>query len=280
MKGYCPFIYSTIMLIFVTVSLGRHIATEFTPSIIRTLNALVWDIQSMGHFILFYLSSVRSYHSKFYDAWQEYHQKYNIGPGTISKQAVLSTVIMWFVVLICIIPNAFMVYESYQLVLDIEGDTGIFEVYPTISLVSYAIAGAYTLFTWTASSVYFILICKLLGDEFRSLNEDMKSLHSSHQDTFYKSVGNFRSRHCDLCRVVRKADNVFCGHLGLTIFASASLSCLSLYILIWDQSRFPGVFTIAICSIWLGLNLSKMTIDCLAAIHLNMKVSNNTEDQT
>ena len=47
---------------------------------IYAIQDMIWNIQSLGHYALFYLLSVKQSHSKLFDSWQAYREKYKLTP--------------------------------------------------------------------------------------------------------------------------------------------------------------------------------------------------------
>ena len=272
------FIYSTILLILVTLTVGRHMAFDFAKDLTGSLKSFVWDLQSLSHFIAFYATSASNTHSLFLDCWQAYRNKYNANAGSIYRKSNICASVVWLLTIACVVFNGIMAYQDY---VDMFRDHEIHDgLYPRIAAVINMILNAYTIFAWMTSSGYLILICNLLANEYHQMNTEIQQLFKDDLGAFYKSIAGFRKRHSELGNVVRKADDVFSFHIGLSIVASVILSCLGLYVLVWDKSIFGSQSSVGISFLWLLLCLCKMTLDCIAGIHLNDAVSFNKEIPT
>ena len=267
------FIYSTIVLILVILTVGKHIASDFEKDLTGSLKSFVWDLQSLSHFIAFYAASASNTHSLFLDRWQSYHNKYNATAGSIYRKSNICASVVWLLTIACAVVNGIMTYDDY---VELFRDHKIYDgLFPRTAAVVNMILNAYTIFAWMTSSAYLILICNILANEYRQMNTEMQQLYNDDLGAFYKSIAGFRKRHSELSNVVRKADDVFSFHLGLSIVASVILSCLGLYILVWDEKIFSSQSLVGISFLWLLLCLCKMTLDCIAGIHLNNAVSIN-----
>ena len=227
------------------------------------LKYLIWDLQAAGHFFAFYLASVRAFQSQFHVVWQEYREKYDIASGTINRTANVCIGILWVIVFVLSVSTGLMMYQDYQNV----------TLYGWVIFKAiFSVIDIYQIFSWTAPSVCLFLICKLLADEFQLLDDEMRRLYTDDRKAFYKTVGDYRSRHWELSQIAQTADNIFCLHLGLSIIGSTIVSCFGLYILIWKADTFATTQEIVISAIWLCTDILKMTIDCKSGMHLNRKV--------
>ena len=259
-RKYSCFVYSTMVLVLVLLSFARHITINFDLGMAPPLKDLIWDLQAAGHIFAFYLASVRAFQSQFYVAWQEYREKYAIASGIINRTVNVCTGILWVIVFVLSVSTGLMMYQDYH-------------IYGCVIFKAiFLVIDIYLIFSWTASSVYLFLICKLLADEFQLLDDEMRRLYTDDRKAFYKTVGDYRSRHWELSQLAQTADNIFCLHLGLSIIGSTIVSCFGLYILIWKADTFATTQQIVISAIWLCTDILKMTIDCKSGMHLNRKV--------
>ena len=264
-------IYSTLVFLLVCTFVIRHASHDYGTCLMEWITRSIWDIQSLGYFVIFYAMSVKSSLPRFLDKWQTYRDTYAIAPGSISRKSSVCASILWIFTSMNVVFDAYKTYDYYIAQTKTEAKGGI--SYGVILGILKISCDAYTFFAWTASSALVLLLCILLADEFESINKEIKHLIRDNRKQFYKSVGDLRYRHWELCKVVQKVDDALAVHVGLSIFASLALSCLSLYLMIWDPIVSGNPMDAALTGIWMLFCLIKMTMDCVSGILINTAVS-------
>ena len=264
-------IYSTLVFLLVSTFVIRHASHDFGTCLMEWIIRSIWDIQSLGYFVIFYAMSVKSCLPRLLDKWQTYRDTYAITPGSISRKSNVCASILWIFTSLNVVFDAYKTYDYYTTQTKTEESGRI--SYAVILGVLKILCDAYTFFAWTASSALVLLLCILLADEFESINKEIKHLIQDNREQFYKSIGDLRYRHWELCKVVQKVDDALAVHVGLSIFASLALSCLSLYLMIWDPIVSGNPMDAALTGIWMLFCLTKMTMDCVSGILINTAVS-------
>ena len=95
-KRYSLCIYSTTVLLTVITFTVQHMVVNLRNDI-YAIQDMIWNIQSLGHYALFYLLSVKQSHSKLFDSWQAYREKYKLTPTLFQSNCVVNTVILWII---------------------------------------------------------------------------------------------------------------------------------------------------------------------------------------
>ena len=275
-RRYGCITYSTLVMLFVTANVlyVQHVRIGTETRLVNLIKRIVWDIHSLSHFVVFYALSMKSCLPRFFDKWQGYREAYNIPTGSISRKSTICTVILWVLTTINVVSDAYMTYSRYVLTTTQE-DRSI--MYLAFLVLVKVLVDAYTVFAWLASSILVLLVCILLVDEFELINKEIKALIKEKPEDFCKGISDLRCRHWELCSIVRKADDSLTVHVGLSIFASLALACLSLCLIIWDPVVSGDSTMSAITAIWMLLALVKMTTDCVSGILINNAVSDVEE---
>ena len=278
LRRYGCIIYSTLVMLFVSAFVlhVQHTRIGGDTSLVNWIKRGVWDMHSLCHFVVFYAMSVKLCLPRLLDKWQRYREAYNTTAGSISRKSTICAVILWFLTTINVGGDAYMTYSSYVLTTTQEDRSSTHLAFLVLVKV---LVDAYTVFAWLGSSILVLLVCILLVDEFESINKEIKALIKGKSEDFCKGISDIRCRHWELCAIVRKADDSLTVHVGLGIFASLALSCLSLYLIIWDPVVSGDSTMSAITAIWMLLALVKMTTDCVSGILINNAVS-DVEDIT
>ena len=264
-------VYSTLILLFLSIFTVRHIRHSYGSTLMEWIKRIVWDMHALSHFVIFYVMSLKSCLSRFCNKWQAYRDTYNIPAGSISRKINICVSFLWMFTSLNVICDAYMTYTYFQS-LDIPEEKGGTS-HLVLLMIFTILIDAYTVFAWTVSSALVLLVCILLADEFEIINKEMKQLLRDNREQFYKSIGDLRYRHWELCSVVQKADDTLAVHVGLSIFASLALSCLSLYLIIWDPVVSKDSIMSAITGIWMFFSLFKMIMDCVSGVLINNAVS-------
>ena len=256
-------IYSTVMLCVLLCGLGLNLYTSFKEELVTAINSNVWTVQSITHFAIFYVASVRpSGMSKFYQIWQAYRNMYFIKPGAARLKSHVFVSVVWLLTILSI------TFSGYQTFAHWKPTNRYWQTFAIINLL----ISIYYSFAWIASSGFTMLIGSLLADEYKLINEEIRASQVS-SSLLNQSIGNIRRRHWELSQIVGKADDILCAHLGLYVVASLILSCLKLYILIWSGAVHGNIPLVVIEFTWFLLAVLKLTCVCIAGTILNDAVS-------
>ena len=140
-----------------------------------------------------------------------------------------------------------------------------------LSITSWLVS-LYQLFAFASSSVMF-LMASLLANEYKLIYKQMQQTWKEGPYFLNQRIGDLRRRHWDLMQVVRKADDVFCAQMGVSVVASLVVSSLGLYIIILENTMQTGVTHEVVRALKVLMALSKLTSDCVAAVIINDAVS-------
>ena len=256
-------IYSTLVLIALVGDFGWRLSKSNEMDLIVSMQGNIWTFQAIVHFIIFYTASIRpTGASTFFDKWQGYRNKYFTGSGSLKCQSNICTAVLWILTILSAIFTGYQAFSGFA--------TGDIDV-PKLILIFISWSGAfYNIFAWIASSGFLFLIANLLAKEYRPIYKEIQEAAEGGPHILNQRIGDIRRRHWELCKVVSKADDILCAHVGTSFLASLVLSCLGLYIMIWSKAHDGTV--VVIQGIWSLMALIKLTSDCVAGIILHDSV--------
>ena len=256
-------IYSTVMFCVLLCGLGLMLYTSFEEELVTAIESNVWAVQSVTHFAIFYVASVRpSGMSKFYEIWQAYRNMYSIKPGAARLKSHVCVIVVWLFTILSINFSGYLTFAHWK---------PTDRYWQVFSIINFLISIYYS-FAWIASSGFTMLIGSLLSDEYKLINEEIRASQVS-SSLLNQSIGNIRRRHWELSQIVGKADDILCAHLGLNVVASLILSCLKLYILIWSGAVHGNIPPVVIQFAWFLFACLKLSCICIAGTILNDAVS-------
>ena len=259
-------IYSTLILLVLFVAFGWDFGMNLYIYILPTIEYSIWKLQAIVHFVIFYIVAFRSAGvPRLFDLWQTYRNKYCIDGGSIkfkSNVCAVATVILFIL-------NAIFNGYHYFSVFTTEN----IDVHVLILSITSWLVSLYQLFAWVASSSVMFLMASLLADEYKLIYKQIQQTCNESPYLLNQRIGDLRRRHWDLMQVVRKADDVFCAQMGVSVVASLVVSSLGLYIIIWENTMQTGVTHEVVRALKVLMALSKLTSDCVAGVIINDAVS-------
>ena len=259
-------IYSTLILLVLFVAFGWDFGMNLNIHILPTIEYTIWKLQAIVHFVIFYIVAFRSAGvSRLFDLWQTYRDKYCIDGGSIkfkSNVCAVATVILFIL-------NAIFNGYHYFSVFTTENT----DVHVLILSITSWLVSLYQLFAWVASSSVMFLMASLLADEYKLIYKQIQQACKESPYLLSQRIGDLRRRHWDLMQVVRKADDIFCAQMGVSVVASLVVSSLGLYIIIWENTMQTGVTHEVVRALKVLMALSKLTSDCVAGVIINDAVS-------
>ena len=227
---------------------------------------IIWTMQATAHFGIFYAVSFNSScFPRFLEMWQAYRDKYYVLPGSMKfKSTACASVI---VILWCL-------YVAFKIYIFVDNfNRNDIDIYSVTLFSVKILTGLYYVFSWLASSGFMLLIAKLLADEYHLIYRQMQQICDEGSHLLNQRIGDIRRRHWELSKVVSKADDIFCVHMGLSVATLLALTCIGLYLIIWDTS-IQGNRTLEIIRIAnVLMGFTKLTSDCVAGVIIHDAVS-------
>ena len=258
--GKALLFYSTTVLVFLVSTFGWNLAMELEMDLLLNIQVYIWTVQTFGHFLIFYTDSIRANGTyKFLDTWQVYRQKYSCGPGSLKCKSNVCAGMIWLLVVL----GTFLTWRE-DLVRGIGANMPTY-MYLVITLLPYV----YHLSACVSSSIFMLLVSELLADEYQQIYKEIPDMSEGDLCPYTLRIGHVRRRHWELSQLVRKADGIFCAHMGLSVVASLAMSCLTLYNIIWNRAIYDNSTQVGTNIVWFVLALAKLTSDCVAGIILN-----------
>ena len=259
-------IYSTSILLLLLAVLGWDLGLHSSSTKLAAIPLTIWRMQATAHFVIFYaVSSSAAGYARCLEMWQAYRDNYCIAPGTAKfKSNVCASVIMilWFL---------YATFNVYKFVSNF--DPADNDISSLVSSVINLLAALYNIFAWIASSGFMFLIAKCLADEYLLVCKQIQETSESNPHLLNQRIGDIRRRHMELSKVVKKADDIFCTHMGLSVVALLALFCFGLYLIIWDISIQGNRTVMIIRTVNVLMALAKLTSDCVSGVILHEAVS-------
>ena len=258
--------YSTLMLILLGAGFGWRLSTSFGMELLQTVQFTVWTTQAIIHFTIFYAVSLRpSGNTAFFEKWQAYRDKYAVEQGSVKFKSDVCTGMIWIITFLNSVFNGYQVFASFTI--------RNIDIYMfTLAMISW-FQSVYHIFAWVASTSYILLTAKLMAMEYQLIYQQIQQASEEGSNQLNRRMGYMRRRHWELSQVVGKADDVFCGHVGLSVVASLVLSCLGLYIMIWNTEIYRNITVALIQFLWFLTAVIKLTSDCVAGVIINDAVT-------
>ena len=256
--------YSTITLLALFGFFAWQVSKNYDIHLLVAIQVNTSTLQGIAHFAIFYtLSFIFNCLSGFFETWQTYRNTYSVGTGSIKFK---SNVCITLIVALTVLYTIFDGYTSFMRVTPNDVCDAI------LSALDWLV-GIYRIFAWMASSGFMMLIVNLLSDEYRLISKQIQEASQQGPHRINRCIGDIRRRHWELTRVVDKADDIFCAHVGLSFLASFVLSCVGLYLIIWDRTLQGSAILEIIRVLKVLMALAKLTSDCIAGVNLNNAVS-------
>ena len=258
--GKVLLLYSTTVLLFLVAVFGWNLGINSGMDPVTNIQVHTWSLGTIGHFAIFYINLIRPNGIySFFDMWQVYRHKYACEPGSLKFKSNVSAAMIWIVLVLSIC----LTITGYDGLLRIIGANT--PVYILMNLLAYIYHSA----TRVSSSILMLLITNVLSDEYQQICKQISDL--SEGDIYQRTlhIGYTRRRHWELSQIVRKADGIFCAHMGLSVVTSLVLSCLNLYQIIWGRALDGNSSLVVTYIFWFVTSLTKLTTDCVAGIILN-----------
>ena len=257
-------IYSTLTLIGLVGDFGWKLMKSMEMDLFLGMQYNIWTGQAILHFVVFYTSSIRANGvCSFFDLWQEYRDKYNIGSGSVKIRSNICAAVSWILTILC---AGFTGYQAFGFLPD------HIDIANLIPIIITWVGGFYHIFAWMSSCTFTLLVANLLAEENHLLYKEIQEAIEGAPHMFNQRIGDIRRRHWELCQVIGKADDIISAHVGISFLASVALCCLGLYIIIWNKAHDGNATLVVIQCIWFLVAITKLTSDCVAGVILNDSV--------
>ena len=258
-------VYSSLVLILILAAFGWTLFISYVINL-RTVISLkdIWTLQATAHFVIFYAVSLNSKGlSRCLEMWQAYRVKYGVEPGSINFKSNICTSVMVIIWCLCI---SLIVYQSVT-------SFNPNDNYSMISSIMNVIASVYLMFAWLASTGFMLVIVNLLADEYHLIYKQIQETSEGNPRVLNQRIGDIRRRYWELSKIVGKADDIFCAHMGVGVLMSLGLSCVGLYMIIWDESMQGDLTNEVFRTARVLTALIKLTSDCVAGVIMHDAVS-------
>ena len=276
-------VYSTLMLLFLGINVTRWTAGLFDSISNSTLVALngipnvVWGLQNLCHFAAFYVQPYTcAYFQTFVIDYQTYQNFYKNKRVSIRRHVGTCVAVYWLVVLVY---EAITLYYEYcygngqpiRLLYPLQTHNN--NVWGQIVMVINSFVMFYLNGVWLGITVLIVVISVCLTLEFHTINKEISRAAQTDLNRLLNDLEQFRHRHLAVCKLTKSIDKLLSLHFALDLAASLLITCMMMYVIIWDDSvrKDTGAMMSIIC--WIIAGIGKILIECHFASTLNEAVS-------
>ena len=277
-------VYSTLILLFLGINITRWTAGLLFDSInnstmadLNDIVTIVWGLQNLCHFAAFYIQPyISAYFRAFIIGYQTYQNVYKNKRVSIRRRVVTYVIIYWLVVLVYEAITLYFQYCYYKdhavrlhYPLHAENDN----VWVQFVTAVNSIAMFYLNAIWLGVTLLIVVISVCLTWEFHTINKKISRAAQTDLNHLLNDLEHFRHRHLEVCKLTKSIDKLLSLHIALDFIASLLITCMMLYVMIWDDSirNDTGAIISIIC--WIIAGIGKIFIDCHFASTLSEAVS-------
>ena len=271
-------VYCCILLVFHITDILRWFTMfsgneTFGAFLFIKISYSVWAVECVGHYVASFIAC-ESYHRlpEFFMEWEKTRAECSRSVKSIKKLTISCAFILSILVFANSVFSTYLTFwTNFQdLILTPWNKEYKFVVVVQIINVVHTM---YLSFAWFGPSVLMFMICKILADEFKKINNRIKDL-SRAEPSRYETLEGIRRQHQNLCNLVANADDIFSMQIAISFTCSLVITCLMIYLVVYnDDSTLKGAMFVGIKGFWVCGALSKVLVDCVSGAILNDGVS-------
>ena len=272
-------IYSFLLLVFFTTNVARYCTMingneTFGVFLFLKMAYCVWSLESLGHYVASVISCL--YYKRlpeYFIEWEKIRPDCNLTLNAIKRYAYISSAILGFLLVTNAIFVAYLVFWTNNMDFYLAPWDRQFKYVFYIQIIN-VVQQFFCTFAWLGTSVLMHIICKILAHEFNAIQHRIRRITQEQTAPCEDTLERLRRHHQNLCNLVANADDIFSMQIAFSFAGSTMNACFLQYIIIYDDS--PNSTTPLIVFIkvfWVGVCLSKVSLDCVSGTILNSAVS-------
>ena len=272
-------LFSFLVMMFLAPNIIRYLMIfdgneKLGTVFFMKLTISIYHVECFAHFLCFYAASFTYKRlPEFFIEWDKIHSKCSITLTMVKRRAYVVTAVLWVIMLWSIaFATYFAFWTSMQDALLIPLHAG----HPHVNILK-GINVAVSVFqtaAWLTPSAFLFMVAKILSQEFSRITRCIKELKDDDVTKLSESMERQRRYHQRLCNLVGHADDIFSMHIAVTICSAFLMTCLIMYIIIYDEpSGVNRGLIIFLYAFWLVMSFGRMLMDCISGAMLNSAVS-------
>ena len=273
-------LYSVLVMIFVAANVARYLMIIHDSGRLDTIFLLkiaivVHYVECCVHFLCFYVATITYKRlPEFFVEWEKVHTNCSIPLTWVKRQAYIITIVLWIIVMTGVSFTTYLAFGTHMqdmMLVPLDADHPLVNLMKGVNIV----VGIFETVAYLAPSAFMFMLAKILSYEFVGLTKYIKELAESDTTKIEASLERIRRYHQRLCNLVGHADDIFSMQIAVTFCGSFCISCLIMYVIIYDEppDDVSRVYLIIMEAFWLLMSLGRMLMDCISGAMLNGAVS-------